>query len=382
MQAVILAAGAGTRLMPLTQTVSKPMLRIANKPLLEWSIRSIQDFVDDIIVVVSRQEKDVQEYFGHMSNVKFAIQEKQVGTANAIQAAEKFIKDRFIVVNSDDFIHKDDIKKFTKLGGNAIGSFCVENPENFGVLYTKGEKVTDIVEKPKSSKSNIVNCGLYLFNKSIFSAIRQTKLSQRKEYEITDSIKILMKTEDFCSFKLSRWVTINYPWDLLDVNQFILEEFGSMISNDVEIRPGVHIEYPVAIGPGAVLGPNCFIRKYSSIGANCRVGQSVEIKNSIIMDNTFVSHLAYVGDSIIGRNCNVAAGVKFANLRLDEKNIFMKINSERIDTNHAKLGSIVGDNVKFGVNVTVMPGKKINPGMLVPPCTIVKEDIEKQMPLK
>ncbi len=380
MQAIILAAGAGTRLRPLTETASKPMIPVANKPILEWSIKSVQDFVDEVIVVVSRQEKDVQEYF--RGKCEFAVQEKQIGTANAIQTAEKFIDDKFIVVNCDDFIHRDDIKKFSKIKGNAIGTFDVSNPQNFGVVETDNNKILSITEKPKKPASNLVNCGLYLFDKKIFDAIRQTRASPRKEYEITDSIKILMKEEELSSFKLSRWVTINYPWDILDVNKFILEEFGSMISNDVEIRPGVHMEYPVAIGSGSVVGPNCFIRKYSSIGSNCRVGQSVEVKNSIVMDNSYVSHLAYVGDSIIGRNCNVAAGVKFANLRLDEKNVWMKVNGKSVDTGHTKLGSIVGDNVKFGVNATIMPGRKIWPNVMIPPCAVIDEDVVKQPRLK
>jgi bifunctional UDP-N-acetylglucosamine pyrophosphorylase/glucosamine-1-phosphate N-acetyltransferase len=382
MQAIILAAGAGTRLKPLTETLSKPMISVANKPIIEWSIKSLEDFVDEIIIVVNKNEKNIQDFFKDKNNISFAVQEKQTGTANAMQTAEEFIDDRFIVVNSDDFIHRDDIKKLSKSKGNMLGVFEVNNPQNFGVVDIDNNRITNIIEKPKNPKSNLANCGLYLFNKSIFSAIKQTKLSIRGEYEITDSIKILMKKEDFYAQKLSRWVTINYPWDLLDVNKFMLEEFGSMISNDVEMRPGVHIEYPVAIGHGSIIGPNCFIRKYSSIGSNCRVGQGVEIKNSIIMDASFVSHLAYVGDSIIGRNCNIAAGVKFANLRLDEKNIWMKINGKNVDTGHTKMGSIVGDNVKFGVNSTVMPGKKIWPNIMIPPCNMVKDDVTKQVLLK
>ena len=100
------------------------------------------------------------------------------------------------------------------------------------------------------------------------------------------------------------------------------------------------------------------------------------------MDNSHVPHLNYVGDSIIGRNCNLAAGTIFANLRLDENNIKMMIKDEKIDSRKRKLGCIVGDNVKFGVNVTVMPGKKIWPNLLIPPCIIVKDDVKEQPVLK
>jgi len=138
----------------------------------------------------------------------------------------------------------------------------------------------------------------------------------------------------------------------------------------------------VAIGDNATIGPNCFIRKYSSIGANCKVGNAVEIKNSVIMDNCHVSHLSYVGDSVVGKNCNIGAGTIFANLKLDDKNIWMKVNGNKIDTGIRKLGGIIGDNVKLGVNVTIMPGKKIWDNIMVPACATISEDVEKQPSLK
>ena len=191
-----------------------------------------------------------------------------------------------------------------------------------------------------------------------------------------------MKEEDIHVFPVSKWITLSYPWGLLDANQFILDQYGSQIHKSAEIRPGAYLEEPIAIGSKAVIGPNCFVRKYSSIGANCKIGQAVEIKNSIVMENTFVSHLSYVGDSIIGRNCNVGAGATFANLRLDDKTIKVNVNNERVDSGHRKLGAIVGDSVKFAVNVTVMPGKKIWPSLLIPPCSVVKSDVTVQPDLK
>lgn len=130
-----------------------------------------------------------------------------------------------------------------------------------------------------------------------------------------------------------------------------------------------------------MVGPNCYIRKYSSIGKNCKVGQAVEIKNSIVMNSSFVSHLAYVGDTIIGRNCNVGGGTIFANLRLDDKNVKVEVNGTRVDSGRRKLGAIVGDNVKFGTRVTVMPGKRIWPNLMIPACHTVDEDMKSEMPL-
>jgi bifunctional UDP-N-acetylglucosamine pyrophosphorylase/glucosamine-1-phosphate N-acetyltransferase len=180
------------------------------------------------------------------------------------------------------------------------------------------------------------------------------------------------------AIELSKWQPVGYPWHLLELNRIILEREGPIIGSNVKLKPGACVERPVAIGDNSVIGPNCSIRKYSSIGKDCNIGNASEIKNSIIMDNTKVPHLNYVGDSVIGRDCNLAAGTVFANLRLDEKNVNMVIKGEKIDSNRRKLGCVVGDNVKFGVNVTVMPGKRIWNNLLIPPCVIIREDLEEQ----
>jgi len=109
------------------------------------------------------------------------------------------------------------------------------------------------------------------------------------------------------------------------------------------------------------VGPNCFIRAGTSLGKKTRIGNAVEIKNSIIMDKTHIAHLSYVGDSIIGENCNFGAGTITANLRLDEGNIKMTIKNKKTNTGKRKLGIIMGDNVKTGINTAFMPGIKIDP---------------------
>ena len=101
----------------------------------------------------------------------------------------------------------------------------------------------------------------------------------------------------------------------------------------------------------------------------------------MLLENSFASHLSYIGDTVVGKNCNIGGGTIFANLRLDDKNVKMEVNGKRIDSGRRKLGGIVGDGVKFGTRVTVMPGKRIWPNILVPACHTVQEDIKKDLPL-
>jgi len=343
MQAVILAAGEGTRMSPLTANMSTTMIPIANKPILEWHIDVLSFIADEIIVIINRSQKDIIDYFGKNKHVKFRYQEKQVGTANALSYAEKDIKDKFILVFGNEVIHKDDLKKISRLNGYYFGAN---------------------------------DAGIYLLDKKIFKNL----LNKKELIDVLDSMK-----KDGVSikpFKVENHVKILYPWNILDANQLVLGQTGTIMGKDVEIRPGVVMENPIAIGDGAIVGPNCFIRKYSVIGKKCHVGNAVEIKNSIIMENTAVAHLSYVGDSIVGRNVNVGGGTMFANLRFDEKTVGMNLDGKMVDSGRRKLGGIVGDNVKFGVNCVIMPGKKIWPNMLIPPTLVIDEDIETQPDLK
>ncbi len=381
MKAVILAAGKGTRMQPLTITMSKGMVPVANKPLLQWSCEFL-DFCDEIFIVVNKGQRDIIDHFSGRDKIKLIYQDKPQGTGNALLCAEKYVHGKFIAMYGDDIYGKADIQNISKMDGLALSSYVSEKPSLYAVISVKDGIVSELEEKPKQPKSNLVSIGLYMFDERIFSALHEIGLSQRGEYELTDAIKILIsRGEKIQENKVADWIPLSYPWNILDANTYLLNKFGSQIHPLVEIRPGAVIEEPVAIGEGSVIGPNCFIRKHSSIGKLCKIGQAVEIKNSIIMDNTYVSHLSYAGDSIVGRGCNVGGGTIFANLRLDEKNVKVEINETRIDTGKKKLGTIIGDGVKLGARVTIMPGKRIWPNLMIPACHLVDEDIKTDLPL-
>ncbi|RLF26371.1 MAG: hypothetical protein DRN05_07120 [Thermoplasmata archaeon] len=140
-----------------------------------------------------------------------------------------------------------------------------------------------------------------------------------------------------------------------------------IIGEGSRVMNGSYIEGPVVIGRNCKVGPNCYIRPYTSIGDNCHVGNACEVKNSIIMSNSNIPHQNYVGDSIIGSNCNLGAGTKIANLRLDKRNIKVTINGKKIDTERRKLGVIMGDNVQTGINSMINVGSTIGNNVFIGP---------------
>lgn len=119
-----------------------------------------------------------------------------------------------------------------------------------------------------------------------------------------------------------------------------------MIGRGTIVRSGTYIQGPVYIGKNCDIGPNCYIRAYTCIYDGVSIGNAVEIKNSIIMENTNINHLSYVGDSIIGANCNFGAGTNIANLKFNDKPVKMNVKGERVSTSRRKLGAVFGDNVK------------------------------------
>ena len=396
MKAVVLVAGKGTRMEPLTASCPKVMLQVANKPILEHILNSaIEAGVDGFVFITGYLEEQIQEYFGDGSkwgvSIEYVRQEEQLGTANAIGWAKGHVEGAFLVLNGDMLIGQEDLKNLVSRQEEAV--ICVkevENPSDFGVLETQNNRVIRIIEKPKNPPTNLANAGIYLFRESIFDFIDRTKPSIRNEYEITDSIQMLIASGKAVGYNPleGRWIDIGYPWDLLKANEHLLKDLKGSSEGVIEpnatikgevivgkgtlIRNGSYIEGPVIIGENCDIGPNCFIRPLTAVGNHVRIGNAVEIKNTIIMENTHVGHLSYVGDSVIGRKCNFGAGTKVANLRHDGKNIKVMLKGRIIDSGRRKLGVIMGDDVHTGINTSINIGVMMEKGRNTYPGEIIK----------
>ena len=394
MKCVILAAGEGKRMHPLTFTRPKVMLPIANKPILEWNlINAIEAGINDFIIIVGYKSEMVRNYFGDGMrwnvNIEYVNQGKAMGTAHAIGVVKKFV-DRFIVLSGDTIFGKQDIENIIQKE-NSMGLIKIENAEDYGIVETDGNRIVKIYEKMQKPFTNVINAGIYHFNKTIFDFIGKTKKSLRGEYEITDSINMMVKDSDIQGVFLSEWRDVVYPWHLLDANEEILKKMDKHIDGDVEkntlingnviigknskILSGSYIEGPVVIGENCKIGPNCYIRPFSSIGNNCHIGNACEIKNSILLDNSNAPHQNYVGDSIIGENCNLGAGSKVANLRLDKKNIKVILNGKKLNTKRRKLGVIMGDNVQTGINSMMNIGAIVGNNCFIGPGALISGEL-------
>jgi UDP-N-acetylglucosamine diphosphorylase/glucosamine-1-phosphate N-acetyltransferase len=391
MKAVVLAAGEGVRLQPITATRPKHLIKVGGKPILEYCLDALKaSGITEVIIVTHYMGDAIRQYFGDGERMGLKIayveQAEMLGTGNAVSVAEPYVDGDFVLVYGDLLFAPEAVANVIHLyeaekPAAVMAVVPVEKPESYGVVELENEKIVKrIIEKPAAEKSpsNLANAGLYLFSKEIFYKIKQTKASIRGEWELTDALSLLIEDDKtVLASKISKddWIDIGRPWDLLEANSWALKRMEHKVYGTVEngahligpvtvaetarIRSGAYIEGPSFIGEGSDIGPNCYIRSCTSIGKNVRVGNACEIKNSIIMDGTHVGHLSYVGDSILCERCNLAAGTITANLRLDEGHVKMLVKGKVVDTGRRKLGAIVGDDVKTGINALLMPGVKV-----------------------
>ena len=393
MQTVILAAGQGTRMRPLTDSLPKPMLPVADRPLVAHTADAAVDAGStELILVVGYEATDVRTFFGETYRgvpVTFARQDEQRGTADAVRAARPYLDGPFAVLNGDNLYNPADIERLFD-AGPAIAGVRVDHPQNYGVLSTEGSRVTGIVEKPENPPSNLANAGAYVFTAAATSWLDVSE-SERGEYEITDVVSRTIEETAVTVVEFDRWLDVGRPWELLEANEWKLSEqerqIDGTVASSVTIRgpvvveegatiePGVVLDGPVLVRSGATVGPNAHVRGNTLLGAATKVGQSVEIKNSLLLKGTKVPHLSYVGDSILGRNVNFGAGTTVANLRHDDDPVTMTVKGERVSTGRRKFGVVVGDEAKTAINTTLNAGVTLSTESVTKPGETVLRDM-------
>ncbi len=361
MQAVILAAGEGQRLRPFTANKPKVMIKVANKPILEFVVEALRDAgILDIVMVVGYKKGRIMSYFGNGSKwgvrIEYAVQQQQLGTAHALKQAERLIRDdEFLVLAGDNIVDSETIAKVDEPWTLAYKR--AEEPSKYGVLIVSDGRVERIVEKPERPISDIVNTGIYRFTSEIFE-----KIGDRTDL-ITVINSMIEEGYEFRCVEANVWVDVVYPWDIVNVNDFAMRFSGKIIAGKVEnaqiigdvsigkntiIRGNVYIKGPVIIGENCEIGPNAVVMPSTSIGDNVKIGAFCYIENSVIGDNVVIAPNSYIKDSVIDSGCVIGpkftALSDFAEVKVGEE--YRKV----------KAGVFVGERCRIGANVVAEAG--------------------------
>lgn len=336
MKAVILAAGQGTRLRPVTLTMPKPLVPVANKSLIAYAIDVLKrSGLVEIGIVVHDMQSPILKHLGDGSKLgvrlEYIVQEQQLGLAHAIGLCQSFVGDEPFCVFLGDNIFQDQMETlFSTFEASdsevALALGEVSDPSRFGIVELKDDRVVRMVEKPKDPPSNLAICGVYLLRPSIFDAISRIKPSWRNELEITDAIQTLIS--DGCKVSpyilKGWWIDAGKPDAIIQANQLVLGEMpytpapennqvqgSSEVSNRVLLGAGTQIIDSVVRGP-VIIGDhvtirNSYIGPYTSIGDNVTVENS-EIEASIIMQNCVLRDLdGRIDSSLVADNSMVVS---------------------------------------------------------------------------
>jgi bifunctional UDP-N-acetylglucosamine pyrophosphorylase/glucosamine-1-phosphate N-acetyltransferase len=390
MQTVVLAAGEGTRMRPLTDRRPKPTLPVADRTLVEGVVDAAREAGAGRVVVVVGYAADAVRQALDDRDVTFAVQERQRGTADAVRAARDELDDAPFAVLNGDVLYDHDSLAALYDAGPAVGAYRVDDPENYGVLETDGEdRVRGVVEKPANPTSNLVNAGAYVFPAAARGWLDVAE-SDRGEYELTDVLERACDAVDVRAVAVERWLDVGRPWELLAANEWKVGDLERRLDGDVHpdadlrgsvvveagatVDAGVVIEGPALVRAGASVGPNAYVRGATLIGGDATVGHAVEIKNSVLMAGATVGHLSYVGDSVLGCDVNFGAGTTVANLRHDDANVRVRVKGESTSTGRRKFGVVCGDAVKTGIDAALNAGVVLGTGARTEPGETVRRD--------
>jgi glucose-1-phosphate thymidylyltransferase len=339
MKALITAGGHATRLRPVTQTINKHLIPIANKPMIFYALEKVAEIgIKEVGIIINPGDENFQKAVGNGEkfDVKITYIEQKggpLGLGHVIKMSQGFLGDEPFLFYLGDNILLNSLahlkKSFEEKKANCLLALSrVNDPQRFGVPDIQNGKIVKVDEKPEKPKSDFAVTGVYFYDSSIFKAVENLKPSARGELEISDAHTYLIDHGYKVEYEeiTGWWKDTGKPQDLLEANQLVLAAL-SKSSRRGEIEAGVTIQGPVDIGAGTkIMGRNTIIRGPVIIGGNCYVENSYigpyttvgdkveiynsEIENSIVLEFTDINCGKRIVDSLIGKNCQITSASK------------------------------------------------------------------------
>ena len=379
MKAVVLAAGEGMRLRPLTVSEPKVMIPVANRPILEYVVDAlVKNDVREIVMVVGYRKERIMSHFEDGkkfgARIEYVVQEKQLGNGHALLSAKDRLSGEFMVLPGDNIVDRRAVGDLLR-AGSCPSALVVEseNPSKYGVVTLDKGTIKDVVEKPQELISNIILTGMYCLSEKIFQFIEQC--ISDGEYGLSNAVQLSLGAHPVTPvFSDGLWIDAVYPWDLLELNAAALESLAVKTAGKIEsqvmisgpvgigeetvVRAGTTIYGPVLIGDGCDIGPNVTIFPSTSIGNSVTIEPYTMVKNSILMSNCSIGAHSYLSHCVLGY------GVKSqSHLMAPGSEAYVNVADEFYKVPH--MGSILGEDTTFGTAVAVEPGTIVGAGCKV-----------------
>ena len=303
MQAVILAAGKGSRLHPITTRRTKAMLPILGQPIVERVMEGLaHNGVDEFVLVVSPDDTDIVTYFRESplrDYVTFVEQKERLGMAHALRQAAPYIRGQFVLSACDNLVSEEHVKELVAAHGttpshHATLSLMKVPPEliaRTGIVEMREGFVTRIVEKPQPSQapSDIASLPLYVFTPDILDYVARVPRSPRGEYELQDAIQMLIDDGGKVRGVLTESrLTLTDAGDLLEINRRYLDGDLRLHLTPYTVGPNTQLITPLRIESGITIGADCVIGPRVYIERDCTIGSNTTIRDAVVLRGAVV----------------------------------------------------------------------------------------------
>src|SRR6056297_650149 len=369
--AVVLAAGEGTRLRPLTRNRPKPMLPAGNRPILEHVFDALVEAgVEELVAVVGYKRDRVQNHFGPTYRdvpVTYVTQSKQLGSGHALLQASEAVDDSVLVLNGDRLIDAGTVSAvadtFAETGDPSLAVVERQETSRYGAVEVHGDEIANLVEKPRDGDYRLINGGVYAFSADIFTAIEETP-RQEGELALTDTLERIIERDRVRGVEVDgMWVDATYPWDLLTVAREVLSRGrvveaarsdGVWIADSARVHREAVLQGPVVVGQDCEVGPDAVIGPNTALGSNVTVGSNAVVQDSVIDADTRIDPGSTLMDTVTGQDVHLGASTVVPAGPADVQ-VGTSIFEEQ------RLGAVIADRARARGNVSFTPGSLVGP---------------------
>ena len=401
MQAVVLAAGAASRFWPLGERRHKSCVALMGKPIVAWTLESLQSAGIREAIVVQRPERDVSTALEHHSfdmEIQMVEQPEPRGMGHALLTAREQLHEPFLLVHAhqidaDRWISSMRHRQQASGASVVLAGRPTDDPSRYGMLTFEGDRVTGIVEKPDPSEapSNVRALGIYWLPPEFLAELAETA---EGEYAFEDALDRFVKGHEArVVTESSPSPSLKYPWDLFDLNRRLVDRHlhahqaasawvSPLAHLEGDVFVGEHakvFEYAVVKGPcyigdDCVVGTHSLVREYTDVEPGTTIGAHAEVARCLFQAGAS-THSGYFGDSILDRGARAGAGTVTANVTVHRGEIRSTVKGERVRTGRRSLGAVVGEDTQLGINVSTMPGVLIGSHAFVAPAAAVDDNV-------